>query len=201
MLTQLDQVEEQARQALSQAGDEAALEAWRIAHLGRSAPLMLIFDQLGKLSKEERPAIGRRANEVKRLLETALAERAEALRQAALRRSLEGERLDVSLPGRLQPLGRPHPANKAMGEVIRTFMDMGFQVFRTSEVETDEFNFGLLNMPPHHPARDMWDTFHTTQAGILLRTHTSPGQVHVTVQCTGEVDQGIDHKNQNKNQQ
>ncbi len=186
MLAQLDQIEQNARQALAQAGDEAALEAWRIAHLGRSAPLMLVFDQLGKLSKEERPLIGRRANEVKRALEAALAGQAEALHQAALRRALEAERLDVSMPGRPLPLGRPHPANKAMGEVIRTFMDMGFQVYRTSEVESDEFNFGLLNMPPHHPARDMWDTFHTTQPGVLLRTHTSPGQVHAMRACYPE---------------
>jgi len=178
MLTQLDQIESQARLALSLVKDEIGLEAWRITHLGRSAPLMQVFDQLSKLSKEQRPLIGRRANEVKRALETALTEQTEALHQAALHRSLEGERLDVTLPGRPLPLGRMHPANKSLQEVIRVFADMGFQVYRTSEVETDEYNFGLLNMPPHHPARDMQDSFFTTDPGIVLRTHTSPGQVH-----------------------
>ncbi|MBN2147857.1 MAG: phenylalanine--tRNA ligase subunit alpha [Anaerolineales bacterium] len=179
MLNQLDQIEQAAKTALQAVEDEAALEQWRIAYLGRSAPLMQIFDQLGRLSKEERPQIGRRANEVKRALETALAARTEEMRQAALQRSLGSERLDVTLPGRPTPLGRLHPTVATLRQIIRVFQDMGFQVYRSPEVETDDLNFGLLNMPPHHPARDMWDTFHTTRPGVLLRTHTSPGQIHV----------------------
>jgi phenylalanyl-tRNA synthetase alpha chain len=179
MLSQLEGIQLQAIQALDLVKDEAGLERWRIAFLGRSAPLMQVFDQLGQLSKEERPLIGRRANEVKRFIETALSEKAETLHKTALQRTLEYDRLDVTLPGRPLPIGRAHPANQTMREIIRAFADMGFQVYRSPEVETDEFNFELLNMPPHHPARDMWDTFHTTIPGLLLRTHTSPGQVHV----------------------
>jgi phenylalanyl-tRNA synthetase alpha chain len=162
MLPELVQIEQNALRALEDVQDDASLEGWRIAHLGRSAPLMLIFDQLGKLSKEDRPVIGRRANEVKRALETAFSASSEALRQSALLHSLQSDRLDVTLPGRSLPLGRNHPANIALRMAIRTFADMGFQVYRSPEVETDEYNFGLLNMPPHHPARDMWDTFYTT---------------------------------------
>src|SRR5205814_3335455 len=96
-----------------------------------------------------------------------------------LARSLAEDKLDVTLPGRrLQP-GRLHLATKTLREIYSIFADMGFQVFRSREVESDENNFELLNMPPHHPARDMWATFHTTTPGVVLRTHTSPGQIHV----------------------
>jgi phenylalanyl-tRNA synthetase alpha chain len=81
------------------------------------------------------------------------------------------------------PTGRLHLATKTLREIYAIFADLGFQVFRSRDVETDENNFELLNMPPHHPARDMWDTFHTTTPGVLLRTHTSPGQVHVMRQA------------------
>ncbi|NCP16895.1 phenylalanine--tRNA ligase subunit alpha, partial [bacterium] len=159
MLDQLNEIESKARQALQTVQDEAALEAWRVAHLGRSSPLMGVFDGLGALPKEERPAIGKRANEVKKLLETALGARSGTLRQAALKRSLEQEQLDVSLSGRPFPLGRLHPTTQTLREMYRVFGDMGFQVYRSREIETDEFNFQLLNFPPDHPARDMQDTF------------------------------------------
>ncbi|MFZ2097495.1 MAG: phenylalanine--tRNA ligase subunit alpha [Anaerolineales bacterium] len=179
MPSDLDQIERIALEALEAIQDEAALETWRVAHLGRSAPLMQVFDQLGKLSKEERPLIGRRANEVKRSLETVYSNRVDSLRQTALQRSLQTERLDVTLPGRIRPIGRLHPSTISMRSIIRAFADMGFQVYRSPEVETDEYNFGLLNMPPHHPARDMYDTFYTNMPNISLRPHTSPGQIHV----------------------
>jgi phenylalanyl-tRNA synthetase alpha chain len=179
MQEKLSQIKLSALDSIQAVQDESALEGWRIAHLGRSSPLMAIFDQLGSLPKEERPAIGRLANEVKRLLESNLEEKAEALRRAALQRSLESEQLDVTLPGRPQLRGRYHPNTLTLREIYRIFSEMGFQAYRTREVETDEFNFGLLNIPPHHPARDLWDTFHTTTPGVLLRTHTSPGQIYV----------------------
>lgn len=186
MLSELDQIEQKALQALETVQDETSLEEWRIAHLGRSAPLMMIFDQLGKLSKEERPMIGRRANEVKRALEAAYTARSEALRQSTLQRSLQSERLDVTLPGRALPLGHLHPTTSNMRSIIRAFADMGFQVYRSPEAETDEYNFGLLNMPPHHPARDMWATFYTSMPNVSLRPHTSPGQIHAMRQYCPE---------------
>jgi phenylalanyl-tRNA synthetase alpha chain len=85
----------------------------------------------------------------------------------------------VSLPGRPVARGRLHPSTQTLRLIYGIFAEMGFQIYRSPEVEDDETNFGLLNMPPHHPARDMWDTFHTTTPGVLLRTHTSPGQIHV----------------------
>ncbi len=89
------------------------------------------------------------------------------------------ERLDVTLPGRPPAQGRLHPQTRTLREIYRIFAEMGFQVYRSRDVETDEYNFELLNIPAYHPARDMWDTFYTTTPGVILRTHTSPGQIHV----------------------
>lgn len=185
----LDQIEGYRQQALSElqsVGDEEALQRWKVAHLGRSSPLMQVFDRLGTLSKEERPIIGRAANLAKQELEAALAARSEQLRQEALERSLQAERLDVTLPGRPLPRGRLHPITQTLRLIYRVLGDMGFQIYHSRDVETDEYNFELLNIPAHHPARDMWDTFHTTTPGILLRTHTSPGQIHVMRQYAPE---------------
>jgi len=140
---------------------------------------MLVFGRLGQAPKELRPLIGQAANQVKQALEAALAERQEAVKAEALRRSLQLEQLDISLPGRRLAVGRLHITNRVLREICRIWGDMGFQVYRSREVETDDYNFGLLNMPPHHPARDMWDTFHTMTPGVVLRTHTSPGQIHL----------------------
>ena len=177
MLDQLNAIEQEALAALQSVTDQTALDAWRVTHLGKKSPLMTILGDLGKLSKEERPAIGKRGNEVKRALETALEERAEAIRRAELERSMREDALDVTLPGRPRPRGRLHPTTQTLREFYAIWAGMGFQVYRARDVETDEFNFQLLNMPPHHPARDMWDSFYTTAPGVLLRTHTSPGQI------------------------
>ena len=178
MLDQLNLIERDALAALDALMDTQALEQWRIAHVGRSSPLMTILGDLGKLSKEERPAIGKRGNEVKRVLEAALAAKAEALRRAEMERAMTTGAVDVTLPGRPRLRGRLHPATQGLRQIYAVFADMGFQIYRSREVETDDYNFGLLNMPPYHPARDIWDTFHTTAPGVLLRTHTSPGQIH-----------------------
>jgi phenylalanyl-tRNA synthetase alpha chain len=178
MLDQLNTIERDALAALEAVADTAALEAWRIAHLGRNSALMTILGDLGKLSKEERPAIGKRGNEVKRALEDAHAAKAEALRRAEMERAMTAGAVDVTLPGRPIPRGRLHPAIATLRQIYAVWAEMGFQVYRSREVETDDYNFGLLNMPPYHPARDIWDTFHTTTPGVLLRTHTSPGQIH-----------------------
>ncbi len=182
MMDRLSELERQALTALEAVQDESALEAWRIAHLGRSSPLMLVFADLGKLSKEERPLVGQTANRIKLGMEAAFAERARVLKEAGLRQSLEAEKLDVTLPGRPVRRGRLHPSTQQLRRVLSILAEMGFQVYTSREVETDEFNFQLLNFPPHHPAREMQDSFYIDAAGrgdnpILLRTHTSPGQI------------------------
>lgn len=175
----LDHLEQEALTELEAVSDDAGLNAWRVKFLGRNSAVMQVFGRLASVPKEQRPAVGQRANQVRQALESALAARSEALKASALQRSLQAERLDVTLPGRRQPIGRLHPTTRVLREIYRIFADMGFQIYRSPEVETDEFNFELLNMPPYHPARDLWDTFHTTRPGVLLRTHTSPGQVRV----------------------
>ena len=177
ILTELDAIQTHALEALADVQDEAALQAWKTAHLGRSAAVMQVFSRLGQVEKELRGQVGQRANQVKQALEAALAEKESVVRAAALERKLAAEKLDVTLPGRKPDYGRLHPSTLALDEICRNLGEMGFQIYRSPEVESEEYNFELLNIPAHHPARDMWDTFHTTQPGVILRTHTSPGQI------------------------
>jgi len=143
MLDKLNEIEKTALESLNAIHTQAALEAWRVANVGRSSPLMMVFSELGKLSKEERPAVGAAANRVKVALEAALTERAEAIKAAALAKSLEEEQLDVTLPGREIHMGRLHPSTQQLRRVLDILADMGFQVYTSREVETDEINFQL----------------------------------------------------------
>ncbi len=178
MLEALEQLYQQALERLDGIHTAAELEAWRLATLGRKGSVQLQTRRLGELPPEERPRFGRRVNEIKQELEAAYEERAAALRAAELQAQMAAQAIDVTLPGRQPWRGRLHPATQTLRQIYRIWGDMGFQVYRSRDVETDELNFELLNIPQHHPARDMWDTFHTTEPGILLRTHTSPGQIH-----------------------
>jgi phenylalanyl-tRNA synthetase alpha chain len=182
MLDKLNEIEKVALESLQLVQDQAALDAWRVSTLGRSSPLMIVFAGFGKLSKEEKPVVGAAANRVKVALESALAERAQAVKAAALAKSLEEEELDVTLPGRTVHIGRLHPSTLQLRRVLDILAEMGFQVYTSREVETDEINFQMLNFPPHHPAREMQDSFYVEAEGrednpLLLRTHTSPGQI------------------------
>ncbi len=175
MLERLDKIEGEAVRELRVVADEAGLQAWKVRHLGRSAALASILDGLRQLPKEARPAVGRRANEVKAELERAYESRLATLQSETLDRSLREEGLDVTLPGRPIARGRLHPATQMLRRVIAIWAEMGFQVYRSREVETDEYNFGLLNMPEHHPARDMWSTYHTQHPGICPRPRGKRG--------------------------
>jgi phenylalanyl-tRNA synthetase alpha chain len=177
MLEQLDGLLQEAQEALQSASDDNALSEWRSAYLGRKGKATEAVKALGTLPREERPAYGRRVNEIKRVLETAYEAKVRELAQRVAARALVTDQVDVSLPGRPPRPGRLHPATRTLREIYRIFAEMGFQVYRSRDVETDDFNFTFLNMPPHHPARDMWDTFYTTEPGVILRTHTSPGQI------------------------
>jgi len=177
MIDQLNSIEQEALAALQSVNNKDALDNWRTIYLGKKSPLMTMLGDLGKLSREERPAIGKRGNEVKNALEAAYADRVEAIRNAELQHSLTAAALDVTLPGRPQPRGRLHPHTLILREMYDIWAEMGFQVYRSRDVETDEYNFQLLNIPPYHPARDMQDTFYTTTPGVLLRTQTSAGQI------------------------
>lgn len=173
----LEKEQESALAALLGVTSPSELEAWKQAHLGKTAPVMLAYGAMGSVPKEERPALGRTINAVKTALETAFVEKETTIKQAALASDLESETLDVTLPGHQPRRGRLHPLNITLREIYRIFGDMGFQVYRSPEVETEEFNFTLLNMPPYHPARDMQDSLYTETEGVMLRTQTSPGQI------------------------
>lgn len=178
MLEELAELASRAERDLASAADDKALEAWRSAYLGKKGALTSALRGLGALSRELRPEAGKLANAVKDRLETAYAARVEALKQVALADGLGSEALDVRLPGRPQTLGSLHISTQTLREIYAIFAQMGFQVLESREVEDDATNFQLLNLPPDHPARDMWSTLYVDRPGVLLRTHTSPGQIH-----------------------
>lgn len=177
MLEQLDSIYSQALAGLDGLTDAEALAEWQRRYLGKKGEVTLLLRATGTLPKEQRAEFGQRANALRDALTAAYTERAEAIRQAALARSLEEGALDVTLPGRRVPVGGLHPTTQTLRQIYAIWAEMGFQVFHSRDVEDDDTNFTLLNIPPHHPARDMWDTFHTTTPGVILRTHTSPGQI------------------------
>jgi phenylalanyl-tRNA synthetase alpha chain len=179
MLERLEALEQEGLRDLSASADEDGLQAWKVRYLGRSAELGRVLDGLRTAPKEERPALGKRANQVKQAFETAFEARQQAMAAGRLEHELHSERLDVTLPGRPLARGRLHPATQTLRQILAIWAEMGFQVYRSRDVESEAFNFELLNIPAHHPARDMWDTFYTTTPGVVLRTHTSPGQMHV----------------------
>ena len=165
--------------------DTDSLEAWRVAYLGRRGLLTLFLRGLAQLDLEERRVAGALGNQAKGRLEELLDERSKSISEAQLTRSASEDRLDVTLPGRPLVTGRLHPTTQIMREICSAFIAMGFSVVEGPEVETDHYNFEMLNIPLGHPARDMWNTLWVDQqdeAGnypMLLRTHTSPMQARV----------------------
>lgn len=189
---QLERLSASALEELSRLQDPTALDAWRQRYLGRRGVVTDVLRRVGQMPPEERPAFGRQAHEFKMDLERAWTDRAAALRQRTLRERTRQEQVDVSLPGRSPVLGTLHVLSQVLREMLAAFRALGFQVWEGPEVEQDHFNFELLNMPPHHPARAMQDTFYVDtpelRAGpggtpapgaLLLRTHTSPNQVRI----------------------
>lgn len=177
MLEELEIKYKEASAALAAAEGREALEAWYRDTLGKKGGIYLMTRSMGALSAEERPAFGRRLNEVKAELEAAYGEKLALAEDAELRAQIAAGALDVTLPGRRPAQGRLHIITQTLRDLYRVFGDMGFQVYRSRDVETDEMNFELLNFPPHHPAREMQDSFYTTTEGVILRTHTSAGQI------------------------
>jgi phenylalanyl-tRNA synthetase alpha chain len=171
--------ESQGVEELRNCEDEPALRTWYGKFLGEKGLIRAAQAKLGTIPKDQKAAYGQEFNRVKTALTTAHEAKLAEVKERALAASLTANPLDVTLPGRSRPRGRLHPATQILRQVYSIFAELGFQVYRTREVETDELNFEYLNMPAHHPARDMWDTFFTTTPGVVLRTHTSPGQIHV----------------------
>ncbi|MCG8441661.1 MAG: phenylalanine--tRNA ligase subunit alpha [Caulobacterales bacterium] len=178
---QLSQLEAEANAAFTEAADEAALDAARVAFLGKKGRLSLLMRELGRMSPEERQVMGPALNGLKDRLNALVAERKDALETAALDARLAGERVDVTLPARPEGAGRIHPVSQVTEELIAIFAEMGFDLAVGPDIETGFNNFTALNFPPGHPAREMHDTFflNAEQDGerLVLRTHTSPVQI------------------------
>jgi phenylalanyl-tRNA synthetase alpha chain len=183
---ELQQIETQALQELAAITDRSALKYWQQQYLGNKSALLQILGRLREFSQAERPLIGAAANRVKQALQAALEPAEAQLAQAELEAQLKAAAVDVTLPGRPFPRGRMHVSNQILREIYAIWAEMGFQIFRARDVETDEYNFQLLNFPIGHPAREMQDTFHTTLPDVILRTHTSPGQIHAMRQFCPE---------------
>ncbi|MEA5416530.1 phenylalanine--tRNA ligase subunit alpha [Synechococcus sp. BA-132 BA5] len=173
---QLEHLEAEAAAAIASAGDAAALEELRVGLLGKKGRLSGVLGAMGRLPGEERPLVGQRANRLKDQVQQLLGARLEAVRQAAMVERLERERIDVTAGCSYVPPGHRHPLQSTIEEIVDIFAGLGYRVSEGPEIETDHYNFTALNIPEHHPARDMQDTFYLG-GDRLLRTHTSPVQI------------------------
>ena len=169
----IESLRKEALAALEACRDAAALSEFRVAYLGRNGAVKGLLGRLSELPPEERPAFGRDANLLKRELEEAFAAREKEMGGSGCG---DADAVDITIPGRRLPRGHFHPVSLMMDEICGTFSAMGFEIAEGPDVETDFYNFEALNIPAHHPARDMHDTFYVSES-ILLRTHTSPMQV------------------------
>jgi phenylalanyl-tRNA synthetase alpha chain len=174
----LDSIENTALQEIAAATDPVALDEVRVRYLGKKGRLTRELKQLGQLPAEARPAAGQAINRVKQQVQQAIEERRRRLQQQRLDEQLGRDAIDVTLPGRGQLRGGLHPVTRTMRRIEKLFAPLGFRVVEGPEIEDDYHNFEALNIPAHHPARAMHDTFYF-DAHTLLRTHTSPVQVRV----------------------
>ena len=172
----LDDLKAEATAAIESAGDSAALEQLRVEWLGKKGRVTDLLKSLGQLDADERPKVGAEINAVKQLLNEQISERKETLQQAAIAAQLAAEALDVTLPGRREDLGALHPITRTIDRMAAYFGALGFEVVEGPEIEDDYHNFEALNIPAHHPARAMHDTFYIDDTHVL-RTHTSGVQV------------------------
>ena len=172
----LDDLKAEATAAIESAADSAALEKLRVEWLGKKGRVTDLLKSLGQLAADERPKVGAEINAVKQLLNEQIGERKETLQQAAIAAQLAAESLDVTLPGRREDLGALHPITRTIDRMAAYFAALGFEVVEGPEIEDDYHNFEALNIPAHHPARAMHDTFYIDDTHVL-RTHTSGVQV------------------------
>jgi phenylalanyl-tRNA synthetase alpha chain len=175
----LETLAEETATALAGATEVSAIEAIELDVLGKKGRLTAVLRGIGGLPAEDRPKVGAVANRVRASIEEAIAARRSTVGAAELDARLRAETLDVTMPGRPIRRGSLHPSIESMAEIARIFRQFGFEVYESPEVEDDVHNFQLLNIPPDHPARDLWDTLYVDIPGHLLRTHTSPGQIHL----------------------
>jgi len=175
MEDELKRLEQEAAAEIDALNDSSSLESFRVKFLGRKGLFSTVMRQLGQVSKEDRPRLGQLANVIKHNIEERFEQKTAEISAPT---GVSGENEDLSLPGRSIPFGKLHPVTQVMEEICSIFEGMGFAVAEGPDVELDRYNFEALNIPEHHPARDMHDTFYVSDS-ILLRTHTSPMQARI----------------------
>ncbi|MGK7346001.1 MAG: phenylalanine--tRNA ligase subunit alpha [Candidatus Nitrospinota bacterium M3_3B_026] len=178
MEAELEKLKEESLSKVAAASSADELESLRVGLLGKKGLITARMKGLREVPPEKRPEAGAALNRVKSAVEEAISEKLEAIRREEMTRRLETEIFDITLPGKPAGLGSFHPVGAVMDELIEIFLGLGFMVEEGPEVETDENNFAKLNFPEEHPARDMQDTFYVQGGARLLRTHTSPVQIH-----------------------
>ena len=174
----LEEILQEAVEAIAAAPDSRALYEAKMRFLGRMGRVAALYKKLKELPPEERPAFGQQINDLRRIIEERAAELDEKLRENEMGARLATERVDVTMPGRRARQGALHPVTRVRNQLIDIFAGMGFEIFEGPEIENDYYNFTALNTPADHPARDMQDTFYVAD-GILLRTQTSAGQIRL----------------------
>lgn len=178
MNEKINAVLESAKEKLESAKEISAIEEIRVKYLGKKGELTGILKQLGSLSPEERPKVGQLVNMAKSKLEERIKTKVDEIKEEELKKSLENEKIDVTMPGKRINMGYKHPLSIVLDELKEIFMGMGYSIADGPEVELDYYNFEALNLPKDHPARDTQDTFYISD-NVLLRTQTSPVQVRV----------------------
>ena len=194
MKQQLESIKAAALDAINAAQNPQDIDAVRVKYLGKKGELTAILKQMGGLPAEERPKMGQLVNQAKAELEAVLEEKNNEMKAKATEEKLKAETIDITMPAKTSKIGKLHPLNTVLNDMIDIFQSMGFDVLDGPEVETDHYNFECLNVPADHPARDMQDTFYLGE-GLLLRTQTSAAQIRtmetrkppIRVICPGRV--------------
>ena len=185
MKEKIEQIKTKSIEEIEKAETQKELAEAKVKYLGKKGELTLVLREMGKLTPEERPIMGKMVNEVRDILEEEFDKKEKELKSKELQKRLETENIDVTEPSKKTELGSIHPITQIITEVEEIFLGMGYQIAEGPEVESDYFNFELMNLPKGHPARDMQDTFYIDE-NTLMRTHTSPVQAHTLLAAKGK---------------
>lgn len=178
MKEKISELLKSATESLKVVSDRKSLDEIRVKYLGKSGSVTELLKGMRDVAPEERPKVGQLVNDLRQKIEALIAEKEAERKKAELEKALKAEAVDVTLPGKKQQIGSLHPINLVRNELIEAFTGMGFEIYEGPEIELDEYNFRLLNIPEDHPSRDMQDSLYITD-NILLRTQTSAGQARV----------------------
>ena len=184
-MDELLKIKEEALGKIEACSSLKDLNDLRVLYLGKKGPMQAAMKSMKDMAPEERATFGQVSNKVKQEMTQAIEDKKEGLEEAEMNAKLESENIDITLPSTALPLGSLHPLSVVKNDLEELFLGMGYQVAEGPEVESDHFNFELMNLPKGHPARDMQDTFYIDE-NTLMRTHTSPVQAHVMLEAKGK---------------